>query len=124
LPHRLTFGEASCPYEWGVISETICYLATTIIQNDAWDPDNLQAPNQEKFPPPKFMADDVIFGKGRELVINVEVDSRGTHDIYIDDLAGLGLDLPGTDNLKRSEQAPLLAIDACSRQRTPIEPIP
>ncbi len=124
LPLRLTFGGAPCPYEWGVISESICDLATAIIQNDAWDPDDLQVPNQENFPPPKFMADDVPFGKGRELVINVEVDSRGTHNIYIDDLVSLGLDLPGTDNLKRSEQAPLLAIDACSRRRTPVEPIP
>jgi hypothetical protein len=124
LPLRLTFGGAPCPYEWGKISETICNLATAIIQNDAWDPDNLQAPNQEKFLPPKFMADDVPFGEGRELVINVEVDSRRTHDTYIDDLIGLGLDLPGTDNLKRSEGAPLLAIDAYSRQRTPVKPIP
>ncbi len=54
----------------------------------------------------------------------MEVDSRRTHDIYIDDLVGLGLDSPGTDNLKRSERAPLLAIDVCSRQRTPVEPIP
>jgi hypothetical protein len=66
------------------------------------------------------MADNIPFDEGRELVINVEVDSRGTHDIYIDGLVGLGLDLPGTDYLNWSEQAPLLAIDACSRQRTPV----
>jgi hypothetical protein len=70
------------------------------------------------------MNDDVPFGEGKELMINMKVNSRGTHDIYINDLVGLGLDLLKSDNLKRSEQAPLLAIDACSRRRAPDEPIP
>jgi hypothetical protein len=69
------------------------------------------------------MNDDVPFGEGKELIINVKVDSRGTHNIYIDGLVGLGLDLLKSDNLKRSEQAPLLAIDACSRRQAPDEPI-
>jgi hypothetical protein len=54
----------------------------------------------------------------------MKVNSRGTHDIYIDDLVGLGLDLIKSDSLKRSKRAPLLAIDACSRRRAPDEPIP
>ncbi len=45
LPLRFTFGGAPCPYEWGVISETICDLATAILHDNTWDPDNLQAPN-------------------------------------------------------------------------------
>ncbi len=52
MPLRLTFGGALCPYEWGIISETICDLATAIIKNDVWDPDDLQAPNQENSPYP------------------------------------------------------------------------
>ena len=31
---RLTFGGAPGPYEWGVISETICDLSTAILQNN------------------------------------------------------------------------------------------
>jgi hypothetical protein len=54
LPLRLTFGGAPCPYEWGVISETICDLATAILHDDAWDLDDLQAPNQENSPPPQI----------------------------------------------------------------------
>jgi hypothetical protein len=43
-------------------------------------------------PPPKFMNDDVPFGEGKELIIDMKVNSRGTQDIYIDELVGLGLD--------------------------------
>jgi hypothetical protein len=123
LPLRLIFGGAPCPYECGVISESICNLATAILHDNPWYPDNLQAPNQESFPSPKFMDDNVPFGEGKELIIDVKVNSRGTYDINIDDLVGLGLDLPESDNLKRSKRAPLLAIDACSRRRAPDEPI-
>jgi hypothetical protein len=35
---RLTFGGAPCPYEWGVISESICDLANKLIKCDKWDP--------------------------------------------------------------------------------------
>ncbi len=53
---RLIFGGAPCPFEWGVISETMCNLATAIILNNDWDPDKLHAPNQEDFPPPQLHA--------------------------------------------------------------------
>jgi hypothetical protein len=53
-------------------------------------------------PPKKFMNDDVPFWEGKELIIDMKVNSRGTHNIYIDDLVGLGLDLLKSDNLKRS----------------------
>jgi hypothetical protein len=35
------------------------------------------------------MNEDIPFGEGKELIINVKVNSRGTHDIYINDLIGL-----------------------------------
>jgi hypothetical protein len=44
-------------------------------------------------PPPKFMNNNVPFGERKELIIGVKVSSRGTHDIYINALVGLGLDL-------------------------------
>ncbi len=49
---RLTFGGAACPYEWSIISETICDLATVIAHDDNWDPTNLHSPDQELIPPP------------------------------------------------------------------------
>ena len=121
---RLTFGGAPCPFEWGVISETICDLATAIIRDDDWNPNEVHAPKQEEFPPPIFLPDDIPLAEGKELIVDVDVHHRGTHDIYIDDLVGLGLDLPNCNNRERSEAAPLLAIDTCSRRVDAGEPIP
>ena len=132
LPHeelalmslRLTFGGTPCPFEWGVISETICDLATALLLDENWNPDDLHAPNQNDFPTPIFLPDDIPFEQGRELIVDVSINERGTHDIFIDDLVGLGLDLPSCNNKSRSEAAPLLAIDTCSRRVAADEPIP
>jgi hypothetical protein len=110
---RLTFGGSPCPNKFSVVSETICNLATAIISHDNWDPDELHVPDQENFPPPIFLPDNTPFGEGRELIVNVKTNPGGTHDIYIGDLIGLGLNLPNGDNIKQSERSPLLAIDAC-----------
>jgi hypothetical protein len=68
------------------------------------------------------MPDDVPFGIGKELIVNVEINPRGIHDIYINDLIGLGLDLPDCNNIRRSERAPLLInrrfLSAHSQRRT------
>jgi hypothetical protein len=61
-----------------------------------------------------FFPDDTPFGKGKELIVNVDVNKFGIHDIYIDNLIGLGIDLPDTDNRKRLEPSPLLAMDTCA----------
>jgi hypothetical protein len=86
---HLNFGGAPCPFEWGVIPELICNLATAILLNVNWKPDELHAPNQDKFPEPQFFPDDSLFGKGRELIVNVDVNKFGIHNIYIDDLIAL-----------------------------------
>ena len=121
---RLTFGGAPCPYEWSIISELICDLATAILTDDEWDPTELLSPDQDKVPAPTFLPDDIPFGEGKELVVDLDIDVRGTHEMYLDDLIGLGIDLPNTDNTIRSERAPLLGIHTCARPIHPNEPIP
>ena len=44
--------------------------------------------------------------------------------MYIDNIIGLTINLPNTDNVKQAERAPLLAIHACSRPVHAEEPIP
>jgi hypothetical protein len=121
---QLTFGGSPCPNEFSVVSETICNLATVIISHNNWDPDELHAPAQENLPPPIFLPDNIPFGEGRELIVNIKTNPCGTQDINVNNLIGLGLDLPSSNNIKQSEQAPLLAIDACSQQLHNKEPIP
>ena len=118
---QLTFGGTTCPFKWGVISKTICDLMTAIILNDKWNPSSyLHASNQEKYPLPKFLPDDIPFAKGCELAVDVQINDRGTHDIYIDDLVSL----PNSNSRSQSEAEPLLAINTCSRQFHDNEPIP
>jgi hypothetical protein len=47
---RLTFGGAPCPFEWGIMSETICNLANELLKCDDWDPRTLHAPAQADIP--------------------------------------------------------------------------
>ena len=44
--------------------------------------------------------------------------------MYLDNLIGLSIDLPDTNNINRAEQAPLLATHACSCPIHKVEPIP
>jgi hypothetical protein len=120
---RLMFGGAACPFEWSVISETVCDLATAIAHDENWDPKELQAPDQELIPPPVFLPDDIPLAPGKDLIVDVDVDNRGTHEMYLDDLIGVGIDIPNTDNRARAERAPLLAIHTCARPLLSEEPI-
>jgi hypothetical protein len=58
------------------------------------------------------MDDDVPFGIGKELIVDINMNPRGIHNIYIDDIISLMGDIPGTNNLARCAVAGLLAIHA------------
>jgi hypothetical protein len=119
---RLTFGGAPGPYEWGVISESVCDLANALLHDDEWDPRHLSAP---KTPPPMEALDDNIpFGIGKPLIVDIPVDPRGTVDCYIDDTVGLTVDLEDTDNTDRMRNVIPLAIHATARPVHKNEPIP
>jgi hypothetical protein len=119
---RLTFGGSPCPYEWGVISESICDLANALLHDDNWDPTTLSAPT--KVPPTSLLDDNIPFGIGREQIVDIPVDPRGCMDCYIDDTVGLTVDLEDTNNTTRMECAALLAIHAAARPVHTLEPLP
>ena len=56
------------------------------------------------------MDDDIPFGIGKELIVDIDVNPRGIHDIYIDVMIAIMVDIPGTNNLARCAAAGLLAI--------------
>ena len=70
------------------------------------------------------MDDDIPFGIGKELIVDINVNPRGIHNIYVNDMIPLTLDIPGTNNLARCAAAGLLAIHATARPKHPEEPIP
>ena len=121
---RLTFGGAPGPYEWGVISESICDLAIAIMQDPNWNPSLLQSPEGKLVPPPTCLDESVPVAEGRDLIVDIPVDAKGTADVYIDDTIALVVDVKGSDNVKRLEQGTLLAIHCAAREKHSDEPIP
>ena len=108
---RLTFGGKACPSEWSVLAEPKCDLSNALLHDDDWDPTTLASPSQHRVPQPN--RDEEMhrpFGVGRELVVEIPINHRGIYDIYLDDIIGLTIDMPGTNNIERSAGAHLLAI--------------
>jgi hypothetical protein len=92
----VTFGGAPCPFEWGILLETICTLANELLKCKECNPDTLHASVQKETPAQKYLEDDVHFVIGREIFVNIPIDHQGYADIYINDMTGLKVDLPGT----------------------------
>jgi hypothetical protein len=120
----LTFGGSPCPNEWGVFSEPICNLATAILHHNSWDPTKLHSLTQNLVPPPRTMDGKIPFSIGKEFIVVIKVNPWGTHNIYINNMIPLTMDIPGTDNLARCAAAGLLAIHATPWPNHPNEPIP
>ncbi len=122
---RLSFGGAPCPSVFGTFSESICDLIIAILLHDNWDPLTLFAKEAQAHVPPKeVLPEDVHFGIGRDLIVDIPIDPRGTVDVYIDDFLGLTIDLEDSDNSTRLERAPLLGLTAVSREVAKVEPLP
>jgi hypothetical protein len=81
------------------MSEIMCDLTTVILHNDKWDPTMLFGRNQHLVPPARRLDDDIPFGEGQELIVDIKVNTRGTNDIYIIDLVSLVIEIEGLDNL-------------------------
>ncbi len=70
-----------------------------IKHNKRWDPMKLFGRNQHLAPPPKFLDDLIPFTDGLEMIVEIDMDPRGTMDDYIDNLISLVVEVEGTDNL-------------------------
>ncbi len=68
------------------------------------------------------MEDDIPFGIGRDLIVDIQVDSRGIVNLYFDDFCGLTVDID--DNATRFERAPLFVLVSAAREVAEIEPLP
>jgi hypothetical protein len=70
----LTFRGAPCPFEWNIISESICNLANAILHNDTWDPTTLFAPCQHLVLPMVLMDDSIPFAEGTKQIVDIPID--------------------------------------------------
>ena len=71
-----------------------------------------------------LLDESIPFAHGLELIVKIPIDPQGIHDIYIDDIINLTIDIPGTDHVARAKGAALLAMDASARPSHPEEPTP
>ena len=116
---RLTFGGSPCPYEWGVISESVCDLAMAILHSNDWNPFELKSMLGCLVPQVKYIHEDVPFAEGKDLIVEVPVNPKGTTDVYIDDNCSLCVDVEGSDNVERLKQSSLLSSYKRNLQRCP-----
>jgi hypothetical protein len=121
---RFTFGGAPCPFEWGIMSESICDLANTLLKCEEWDPLTLHVSVQADFPTQEYLENNVLFAMGRESIVNIPVNPRGYADVYIDNTTGLTVNLPGTRNANRLEMVIPLAIKVAAWPSNVNKPIP
>jgi hypothetical protein len=121
----LSFGGAPHPSEWGAILETTCNLINTILTSDDWNPPIFFASNSQHLIPTKCtLPDDVPFGIGRGLIMDVPANPHGTVNVYIDNFIWRTINLEGSDNTARLECAPLLGLTVISREVLPFQPLP
>jgi hypothetical protein len=99
LALHLTFGGAACPYERKIVSETISNLTTELFLDETWDTKTLTYPLQHLVPPARFIHNNIPFTEGKELDVDIPINDKGTHRMYIDDLIGLTINLPNSDNI-------------------------
>jgi hypothetical protein len=122
---RLSFGGAPCPSEWGVIFKTTCNLINMILTSNDWNPLEFFASNSQHLIPPKCtLTDNVPFGIGHNLIVDIPVNPRGTVNIYIDNFIRLTVNLKGSDNTTRLEHAPLLGLTVFLQEVLPFETLP
>jgi hypothetical protein len=75
-------------------------------------------------PSKEILSNYIPFGIGRDLIIDIPIDTRRTVDIYIDDFIGLTVNVKNSDNMAQLKQAPLLGLAAISHKISPLEPLP
>ena len=63
------------------------------MQDAGWDPTSFFAPNGHLVPPPLFLDDSIPFAEGKDLIIYVTVDARGTSDVYSEYTIALTVDV-------------------------------
>jgi hypothetical protein len=58
--------------------------------------------------------DDIPFGIGQDLIVEIPVDPGGTVDLYVDDFCSLTVDID--DNATCLQRAPILALGSAAQE--------
>ena len=77
------------------------YLANAILCLPNWNPSKLFSPLSEMLPARIDLPDDIPFGIGKELAVDIPVDGHGKSECFIDNKLTQIVNLPGSDNVLR-----------------------
>jgi hypothetical protein len=110
---RLTFSGTPCPNEFCIVSEIIADLANNILHSPDWDPGTTHSPHTISLPLEKESVSSSPFLLGKELDVQVPLDTQGKVEIYIDD--GITAILDINDSKLRGTNAMALAIHTICR---------
>ena len=91
----LTFGGKSCLNEWSSISEYVTDLANDILTYTEWDTQQIYAPDQSVFPPPKPHPNNISYAQSKPTIVAISNEDKGKNDVYIDNVVPIRPDLPG-----------------------------
>ena len=58
------------------------------------------------------------------MIVDIHINPCGSHDLYIDDIVGLTIDISGTNHVACGQATALLTIETTARSNHPNEPIP
>ena len=117
---RLPFGAADAPGKHDVPSNMAVDLAQALIDDETWDPNELNSIHAEKIPEIKRKDADIPFGKAHHLAIDVPFRECYA-DGYVDDLITAVLDFFWATN--RARHAVPLALDVMYRPVNDDDPI-
>ena len=120
---RLSFGGSACPAEWCLISESITDLANRILNDETWEPEDMQPIILDKVPPTKILDDSIPFKKAKELIVDIPTEPVGQADVYIDDVCTIGV-LSSDTTEKKLRSGVLLAMELTGRPLATDEPLP
>ena len=118
---RLPFGAAAGPSIYSQFSEMIFELTNDIMQDEQWDPSELNSPYyHDKLHPPERLPEEIEFGEAKPLAVKFPLRERYC-DGYIDDSIVICLDKD--NNVEKSQQGLPLVIDTIMRPRTDDETV-
>ena len=118
----LTFGGKPCPSEWGCIADPVTNLANNNLTCAEWNPSTTHSPSKNKFPPPTPVPEHIPSASEKETMVKPPAEDYAKCDVYIDDTAAIGTDIPG--NTSSLEAATPLALHIFGRPISTSEPIP
>ena len=117
----LPFGGPHCPNLWCVASKAMTDLGNDLLSCPDWDESAIFSPHVSKLKPPKFLPNNIPFGKALPPDVCVPPVPFGRIDDFIDDLVTVGY---ASEGWRRLCGAALLSLHALSRPVSNDEPIP